>query len=153
MPTSLAEQLTSAVCLEDRPLGLGLMGYFDAASRDEMHGQILDLFIRLADEGRMTKALLARRAHMSPAQVTRFLAAPGNWTSDTYTHLALAMGHKPKHALEDLSDLERSNEHHPGVEHGERVEATGVMALPAPVPGQRLSSTQTRGTVSELEMI
>jgi hypothetical protein len=157
MPTSLAEQLTSAVCLDDEPLGPGLMGYFDAESRDEMHGLILDLFMQLAADGRMSKATLARRAHMSPAQVTRYLAAPGNWTSDTYTHLALAMGRKPKHALEDLSDVERTNEHHPGVEHGEMVEATKsvseVLVLPSPRPGQKFTETRTESVSKVLESV
>lgn len=123
MPTSLKEQLTSITSLEDTPITPELLGYFDGASRDEAHDQILATFAELAQKRGITRAFLARRIGKSPEQITRLLGAPGNWTLETYAHLALAMGFKPKHGLECIADMRQSNDHHPKVP-----KALGVMA-------------------------
>jgi len=115
MNISLVEQLKSVTSLEDAQLGADILGYFDAASRDEAHDLILSLFTMLSKDRGITRAFLARRTGKSPEQITRLLSAPGNWTLETFTHLALAMGYKPKHALERIADMRQSNEHHPPV--------------------------------------
>lgn len=139
MTTSLSEQLKSVVSLEDGPIPPGVLGYFDGASKDEAFDLILSLFQRLAKEKGITRAFLARRTGKSPEQITRLLSAPGNWTLETYTQLALAMGHKPKHALEPLADLQRSNEHSERVAHAASIEA----ATRAAAMGGRLRVSMT----------
>lgn len=121
MTISLREQLRSASSLEDIALSPALLGYFHAMSQDEAHELIVDLFQRLALEKKVTRAFVARRLHKRPEQVTRWLSAPGNWTSETFTNLALALGHKPKLALESLADIEAGNER---ANDGEPVEDT-----------------------------
>jgi hypothetical protein len=115
MRTSPAMLLKSVSCLEDEPIDPAMLGYFHALSQDEAHGAILGLFRSLAEEGQVTRAFIARRLNKSPEQVTRWLSAPGNWTLDTFTNLALAMGHKPTLGTEAIRGLRQANEHHPAV--------------------------------------
>jgi DNA-binding phage protein len=110
MTTYLQEQLNSASYLEDAELSPAILGYFHAMSQDEAHDLILELFDRLSREKNITKAFIARRLHKQPEQVTRWLSAPGNWTMDTFTNLAVALGHKPKLGLESLEAVSQNND-------------------------------------------
>jgi hypothetical protein len=68
------------------------LGYFRARLSNRLHEIVVSLFMKLELEGKITKAALARRIGRKPEQITRWLGAPGNWTSDTASDLLLGMG-------------------------------------------------------------
>jgi hypothetical protein len=104
-----------ASSLEDAPIDPVTLGYFHGLAQDEAHETVLALFLEMAKTDSVTRAFLARRLDKSPEQITRWLAAPGNWTLDTFANLLLAMGHRPKFGAERLSDMRQSNDYHPAV--------------------------------------
>ena len=134
--------LKSVSSLEDEPIDPTMLGYFHAMSQDEAHGAILGLFQSLAEEGHVTRAFIARRLNKSPEQVTRWLSAPGNWTLDTYTNLALAMGHKPTPGTQAIRGLRQSNDHHPAASRVKRDKTGSKEALPSAATGGSASMGQ-----------
>ncbi len=116
MTTSPKESWKLASCLEDEKLDPVTLGYFQGLAQNEAHETVLELFLKMAVSDKLTRAFIARRLGKSPEQITRWLSAPGNWTLDTLTNLLLAMGHRPKFAVERLSEMRQSNQHHPAVQ-------------------------------------
>jgi hypothetical protein len=80
------------------------LGYFRGRLSNRFHELVLDLFVELEQAGKITRAALARRIGKAPEQVTRWLGAPGNWTTDTISDLLLGMGYEPALAATDLSE-------------------------------------------------
>jgi hypothetical protein len=62
-------------------------GYVSEAAREE----IFDYIVKAMIESGITKATLAKRLGKDPAQVTRILQAPANWTVDTLAELLFAI--------------------------------------------------------------
>lgn len=54
----------------------------------------------------MNRADLARKIGRKPEQITRWLGAPGNWTSDTVSDLLLGLGCEPRMELFDFEEME-----------------------------------------------
>lgn len=70
-----------------KPPEPGMLSYMRARHRANVHELVLGEFEK---EG-MSRAELARRLDKAPEQVTRLLAAPGNWTLDTVSDLLFAI--------------------------------------------------------------
>lgn len=98
-PTSFLSEIISG---EDIPPGK--LEYFRSRLSNRLHEIIIDEFVRLSETKKITKADLARRIGKSPAQITRWLGAPSNWTLDTVSDLALGMGCEPTLGLKSLLD-------------------------------------------------
>ena len=113
MNTSREMSLKSAIFLDDTPLTDAQVGYFKAMAQSEAHERILSLFLRMAKEKGINRAFLARKLRKKPEQITRWLSAPGNWTLDTYSILAAALGHKASLDTQSLDSLRNTNECHP----------------------------------------
>jgi hypothetical protein len=71
------------------------LAYFRQRLRNRLYELVLAEFVDQARNHKLTKAEITRRIHSSPSQVTRWLAAPGNWEIDTISDLLLAMGAEP----------------------------------------------------------
>lgn len=69
------------------PISQRTLGYVSEGARDDM----FDLVLRNCVESGISKATLARRLGKDPAQVSRLLGAPGNWTIDTVAELLFAI--------------------------------------------------------------
>jgi hypothetical protein len=69
--------------LEAEVISLGTRAYLAQRARDEFYSYVMDKY-RHSD---ISKAKLAKRIGKSPAQITRILANPGNWTLETSTLL------------------------------------------------------------------
>lgn len=95
------------------PIPAATLGYFDAYAQDQAYDSVMQLFLKLADEGAMTRALIAKRLKKKPEQVTRWLGGPGNWTLRTLADLLLAMDYVPQITAVPLSSLRRGNYTHP----------------------------------------
>lgn len=70
----------------------GTLSYFRQRLKNRLHSMILEEFSHLEDAGKLSRGGLAKRMRKRPEQVTRILAAPGNWTLDTVSDLLLGMG-------------------------------------------------------------
>jgi hypothetical protein len=70
-------------------------------------------FAQLAEHEGMTKAGLVRLTGKDAAQINRALAIPSNFTLDTISLLALAMGCEPEMVLHDLEEHCTDNYAHP----------------------------------------
>ena len=111
MTTSPVMSLQSINSRDGEPLSPFEIGYLTAAAQDGAYDTVLRIFLgESARDPRITRAFLARRTGMNPAQVTRYLGGPGNWTLETYAKLLAAMGYVPKIEATKFSDLRWSNE-------------------------------------------
>lgn len=82
--------------LEGERVPLGTLGYFRARNKHNAYA----LVIRELQKSGITKAELARRLGKEPAQITRYLSGPGNWTLDTLSDLLFAIsGAEDKHTI------------------------------------------------------
>lgn len=112
MTTSAETPLKSAISREEEKLSAFELGYFSERAKNNAHAKVLDLFFRLSKEEGVNKAFLARRLGKKPEQITRWLAAPGNWTLDTLSNLLVAMGYEPTFDVRELKTLRNSNHSH-----------------------------------------
>src|SRR5438270_926046 len=102
MTTSPKKSLISAV-LDNERLEPYHLGYFQARMRNRIHDLVLSSFLEAAEQKGVTKADIARRLGKKPEQITRWLAAPGNWTFNTASNLLLALGQELNFEIVDLS--------------------------------------------------
>lgn len=73
------------------PIPAGKRAYFAARLRNRLYNFIMTKFKENEHDNGLTKAELARRIGRDPAVVTRLLASPGNWRSDTASDLLLGI--------------------------------------------------------------
>jgi hypothetical protein len=146
----------SVESLEDAEISPVIRGYFHGLSQDEAHEVVLSIFLKEAQEHSINKAFLARRLGKSPEQITRWLGAPGNWTSETYTNLLIAMGYKPKYGAEKLADMRQSNRHNPDVDYistqGAPVKLNLISAPEGGYKIDRLTGNPGKSEVIELSL-
>lgn len=102
MTTSLKEWSAYAND-EASPLNESDKAYFQAKMRRHVHGVVLERFMELSDDDRISRAALAKRLGLSRAQITRWLSSPGNWTLDTLSDLLLAMNCQASIIAEKIS--------------------------------------------------
>ena len=69
--------------------------YFRAAFQHRVHEVVLETFKELAQSKGLDRSTLARRLTVDKAQITGWLALPGNWRLDTVSDLLLAMHSTP----------------------------------------------------------
>lgn len=113
MPTSVTMSGSLPNSREPHPIPLATLGYFDAYAQDQAYDAVMRVFLKLADEGVITRAFMAKRLKKGPEQVTRWLGGPGNWTLKTLADLLLTMDHVPQITAVPLSSLRRGNYAHP----------------------------------------
>jgi hypothetical protein len=68
-------------------ISVGTLGYIRARNRQRQY----DLVIKELKQSGITQADLARRLGKAPEIVSRLLARPGNWESDTFSDLLFAI--------------------------------------------------------------
>jgi hypothetical protein len=86
MTTSLASSILAEPDGDER-ISAKSLAYVSEAARDELY----NLVLRTCVEAGVNKATLAKRLGKDPAQITRLLGAPGNWTIDTFAQLLFAI--------------------------------------------------------------
>lgn len=65
--------------------------YFRQRLKNRLFQSIVAFFAEKAEKEELTKRDLALSLGKDPAQITRWLSGPGNWTLDTVSDLLLAM--------------------------------------------------------------
>ena len=108
MTTSLKILMNSITSLEDTQISPVLFGYFHSTVRNEAHDELTRIFKEENERHGVTRAFLGRRIGKSPEQITRWMGSPGNWTLDTLTNLALALGYRPRIRFEKIHQIENT---------------------------------------------
>ena len=79
--------------LAEEPIPPEKIAYLQTRTRLRLHDFILRRFATAEDSpGRLDQAKLARRLGQSRARISQQLGVPGNWTIDSVTKLAAAIG-------------------------------------------------------------
>ncbi len=139
MTTSLATYLKQLPDLTPEQIPDGVLGYLRSHTRNQAHQNVLEHFLKLSSEGKMTKALLASRLGKDPAHINRLLGSAGNWTLDTYADLLTALGQMPVIDSKPVGAGVEPNECHPDYEKAlyivviETATTTRYIAKPMPV--------------------
>jgi hypothetical protein len=84
----------SSEMTNDTPIPIGKLAYFRGRLSERIHEAVLDVFARLEEQQKITRAALARRIGRKPEQITRWLGVSGNLESDTVSDLLLGMGYE-----------------------------------------------------------
>lgn len=147
--TTSQKSFLSDVLNADR-IPVGKLAYFRGRLINRIHALVIEEFDRLSKAGKINKAQLAKRIGREPAQVTRWLGSPGNWTIETLSDLLLAMKCEPSISILSLAygqvgeshasipvkqstnqTAGRSEPIHGTIASGERVEGTvGIIMIP-----------------------
>ena len=90
MNTSLKNPFLSEILNGDK-IPLGTLAYFRERFRDHLYDLVMEEFLKQDAENSLTRAEVARRIGRRPEQITRWFAAPGNWTLETVSDLLLAI--------------------------------------------------------------
>jgi hypothetical protein len=88
-----------SLSLDDEVVPKRTIAYFTRRLQHHLHELVIREFYRLADTGKMTPGRLAKRLDKDPAQITRWLGAPGNWTLDTWAQLMVGIAADPRSLL------------------------------------------------------
>lgn len=76
---------------ERKPISDGKLAFFQTRLKWNLYDFVLSKFVEMEEKEGLTKAELARRIGCEPAQITRWLGAPGNWTLDTISDLLIGI--------------------------------------------------------------
>ncbi|AMN46399.1 hypothetical protein ACG33_04625 [Steroidobacter denitrificans] len=76
--------------------------YFRQRCKNRLFQSLVAFFAEKAEKEGLTKKDLAVSLGKDPAQITRWLSGPGNWTLDTVSDLLLAMNSELDHRIEPL---------------------------------------------------
>ncbi len=109
MPTS-PTSFVSEIINGNNPIPQGKLAYFQERQRNKLYDIIVGKFLeKQRDEG-FSKADLARRINKNPAQITRWLSTPSNWTLDTVSDLMLAIcGGELSFSISKFADAQPRN--------------------------------------------
>ena len=80
------------------------IAYFTRRLRHHLHELVTNEFYSLAADEKITPGRLAKRLDKDPAQITRWLGAPGNWTLDTVAQLMVGVAVDPRFILKPLRE-------------------------------------------------
>ncbi len=87
--------------------------YYRQRQRNRVFSAVVGMFSRLAETQGLTKKELAFRLGKEPAQISRWLSGPGNWTLDTVSDLLLAMGCELDQEVVSTQQRDTKGESHP----------------------------------------
>jgi hypothetical protein len=96
-----------------KKIGLGDLVYYRERNRNKVYAVVVSLFSKLVETSNLTKRELAFRLNKEPAQITRWLSGPSNWTLDTVSDLLLAMGAELDHRVSLTANKNASTHVHP----------------------------------------
>ena len=100
----------------DSPVSEWDLEYFRTRFRNRVYSSVLGTYQSAFDEGRITKAALARRLKKDPAQITRLFAGSSNWTLDTVSDLLIAIGAELEPEIIFICERGKSNYSHPAID-------------------------------------
>lgn len=87
--------------------------YYRARNKNRVFEKLVSFFAAEAERTGITKKALAEMLDRDPAQITRWLSAPGNLTLDSISDLLLALGAEMDYDVAKFSERGLSNFTHP----------------------------------------
>jgi hypothetical protein len=96
-----------------KKINLDDLVYYRERTRNRVYATVISLFSRLVETRKLTKAELAFRLQKEPAQITRWLGGPSNWTLDTISDLLLAMGCELDTKFKFVNEIANTSQVHP----------------------------------------
>ncbi len=130
--------------LEEEPIPLEKIAYVQTRAKLRLHDLILRRFEAKSDgEKKIDQATIARRLGQTRARISQQLGVPGNWTIDSATKLAAAIGGEidfvwrdfpidPSKAVNDLMALAQKEK----AQRSGKTEAKPPKSLDQPRTGQ-----------------
>ena len=103
----------------DEPLPPRMIFYHRERLRNRIFDCVVKALAERAAAGVATRALIARRLGKDPAQVTRWLSGPSNWTIDTISDLMAALNVELVLEQRRYEELTMPNYHHPLADLGD----------------------------------
>jgi hypothetical protein len=89
------------------------IAYFQQRQRNRVFQEVLRHFAKCVDEKQISKKAIAEKLGKDPSQITRWFAAPTNWTLDTISDLLLAMDAEMDFTVVPFAERRASNYFHP----------------------------------------
>jgi hypothetical protein len=87
--------------------------YYRQRNKNRLFEKIVLLFAEEAERNGVTKKQIAERLKSDPAQITRWLSAPGNLTLDSISDILLALGAEMDYEPARFADRAKPNYIHP----------------------------------------
>lgn len=112
MTTSTNHSFLSEI-VAGEPIPLDRLSFFRARLQSRLYDLVITKFLKLEHGGEISRAELGRRIGKDPAQISRLLGAPGNWTLDTTSDLLLGMGEELEPSSLPLAGRPQRNYHRP----------------------------------------
>ena len=84
---SASKKLSLSKPIPGEQIPMTTLEYFRARHRRKQHGAVLSEFKKSG----ITQAELCKRLRKEPAQISRLLGSPANWSADTYSDLLFAI--------------------------------------------------------------
>jgi len=125
MPTSALPDILTDI-LGEEPIPADKIAYLVARAKLRLHDFILRRFEAAEDRG-LDQATIARRLGMTRARVSQLIGVPGNWTIESATKLAAAIG----------GEIDYDWMPFPPSEGQIKVQAKSIAVPPAEEPSQR----------------
>lgn len=82
------------------------IAYFRERQKNKVFAEVMAFFEKMAIDHNLSKKDLASALGKDPAQITRWLSGPSNWTLDTVSDLLLAMNAEMDHKAHSLRNDE-----------------------------------------------
>ena len=120
--------------------------YFRRRHQNRVHARLAEFFVEEASRTGVTKAEIARRLDLDPAQITRLLMHPSNLTLDSISDFLLALGAEAEPPeIVRFADRSKPNDAHPLI-------AKILGQAPAPKPAKSATSNTSRTAVAQFEL-
>jgi predicted XRE-type DNA-binding protein len=91
MPTSVLPDILTDI-LEQEPIASEKIDYLEARAKLRLHNFILRQFAIAEDARLLDQAQIARRLGQTRSRISQLMGVPGNWTIESVTKLAAAIG-------------------------------------------------------------
>lgn len=109
MTTSALPDILTDV-LDKQPIPADKIAYLVARSKLRLHNFILARLAAAEDASKLDQAKIARRLKVSRARISQQLGVPGNWTIESVTKLAAAIGGEIDYLWMPFQKLETKTE-------------------------------------------
>jgi len=111
MPTSQMPKMSTSST--DQPIPLDEIAYHNRRLQNLVFDEVIRAFAVEKKEGRISRALLAKRIDKRPEQITRWLSSPSNSTLDTISTILIGMKAELEPRVIFFRDAVKPNYAHP----------------------------------------
>ena len=114
MPTSQMPKMSTSST--DQPIPLDEIAYQNRRLQNLVFDEVIRAFSVETKEGRISRAILAKRINKKPEQITRWLSSPSNCTLDTVSTILVGMKAELEPRVIFFRDAVKPNYAHPVID-------------------------------------